>query len=187
MAPMWYDNYKSRGWPIFIQSSATDSAYMNAHGFNDTTPPADVDAWIEAVESAMTTVDWLFSSSDATHAIVAEDGGWGSGPRNRTLREVVGRFASGGPPERVTFGDRWDEIQQAQWIAGIPSSSCDELLEGVVGGACAFPDIAAKRGLAADYATTEPRKRSPDLRHPAGEGNRSLVPVLGRLRQLSSG
>ena len=186
LAPMWYDNYKSRGWPIFIQSSATDEAYMTAHGFDDSTPFADVDAWLEAVQTAMTHVDWLFSSSDAIHTMVAEDGGWSSGPRGSTLREVVGRFASGGSPERVTFGDRWDEIQQMQWIAGIPSSNHDEPLEDVAGGIRAFPDIAAKRRVAADYATPEPRKRSSGLSDPPGEGNRSLVPVLGRLPQLSS-
>jgi hypothetical protein len=108
LAPGWYDFYKSQGWPIFLQSSATDSAYMKAHGFDDLTPQADVESWSDAVQASMTHVDWLFSSSDATHTLLDEDGGWSSGPTGDTLREVVRRFARGGTPERVTFGELWD-------------------------------------------------------------------------------
>ena len=127
LSPGWYDNYKSRGWPIFIQSSATDSAYMNAHKFDDATVSAEVDAWLGAVQTSMATVDWLFSSSDATHTMFVENGSWSSGPTGSTLREVVGRFASGGPPERVTFGESWDtcgcEPEQSPWVAGMPRAS----------------------------------------------------------------
>jgi hypothetical protein len=108
LSPAWYDFYKRRGWPIFIQSSARDSAYMSAHKFNDATSTAEVDAWVDAVKASMTNVDWLFSSSDATHTMAAENRGWSSGPAGRTLREVVGRFVNGGPAERVTFGELWD-------------------------------------------------------------------------------
>lgn len=152
LSPLWYDNYKSQGWPIFIQSSATDSAYMTAHKFSDMSPTADVDAWIGAVQTSMTDVDWLFSSSDPTHTLVADNGGWSSGPTGNTLREMVGRFVGGGTSERVTFGDSWS-AEPANWVAALVAPGDDEKpSQAVAGGLCAFPGITAKRSVAADRA-----------------------------------
>jgi len=183
LSPGWYDFYKSRGWPIFIQSSATDSAYMTAHGFDDSTPPAEVDAWVDTVQTSMAHVDWLFSSSDATHTIFDDDGGWSSGPMGNTLREVVGRFANGGSPERVTFGERWDACncgtERIQRVAGIPLSIHDEPLEGAVGRTCAFPETTAKHTVGADHAAAVRSVRrsmlaSRECAAPAGCNDRSL-------------
>jgi hypothetical protein len=75
----------------------------------------------------MTSVDWLFSSSDATHTLLDENDSWSSGPPGSALREVVGRFQRGEAPDRVTFGELWLECHCGSGglhrFAGIPATT----------------------------------------------------------------
>lgn len=99
--------------PVLVQQSTIDGSFgYFLHGFTTCseagvcTDPGDqssLDTWSDDVASELASVDRLFSGHQRYHTLAASDAGLGVGPAGSTLRDVLHRYWTGGPPERVTF------------------------------------------------------------------------------------
>jgi hypothetical protein len=107
-APTWYRTVtQGYGLPVFVQQSSIDSVFLVAHGL-DPADPDDFDAitrWHDEVEASLAEVQWLFSGTEPYHTLAANNATYTFGPAHDTLRDALGAFWVGAPPERIVFGD----------------------------------------------------------------------------------
>jgi len=106
MAPTWYP-YAVAKAPVFIQQSSLDIGFASLHDQLPVADPVnpDVVAWHEQVLSSfeVARVSWLFSGNQPYHEAAGNDDGLRLGPPGDELRDVLGRFLVGAPPEQVLF------------------------------------------------------------------------------------
>jgi hypothetical protein len=108
----WYETVGAQ-MPVLVQQSEIDGSFGNfLHGFEgcsgigrcaDPEVQAAIDAWRARLIASIGEPEWLFSGSMRYHVLAMGDAGLSIGDPGSTLREVLGRFWSGAPPERVTF------------------------------------------------------------------------------------
>jgi O-palmitoleoyl-L-serine hydrolase len=100
MAPTWYP-FVAKRVPVLIQQSSFDAAFTNNHKITAPSPTAA--KWRAQVTSSLAGATWLFSGASPYHTLALTNAGMQTGPTGNTLAEVLARFWSGRPPERVLF------------------------------------------------------------------------------------
>jgi hypothetical protein len=87
--------------PVLVSQSSTDAVFTKEHGIAPSSPT--LVAWRQGLERSFTDVRWLHSGTALDHVSSTTDLGLTRGPAGSTLADILRRFWSDGPPERVVF------------------------------------------------------------------------------------
>lgn len=95
--PVWYPWLRDTGVPILVQQSGIDPTQTRVY---DVKRGPKLAAWRQGARDSMAEVGWLFSGGSRYHVLSFEPKFDAGDP---SFADVLGRFWTGGAPERVLF------------------------------------------------------------------------------------
>jgi hypothetical protein len=96
---IWWPYVAATGVPVLVQISGLDQTQTPVFGIDT---PEEREAWRARVHDELVGLPWLYSGGQPYHVVAAHESFATSGEQP-SFRDLLDRFWSGSPPERVLF------------------------------------------------------------------------------------
>ncbi len=97
---IWWPYAAATGVPVLVQISGLDQTQAPVFGIDT---PQERHTWRARIHAELSALPWVYSGGHTYHVVAAQESFSGGGD-NPSFRDVLDRFWSGAPPERVLFG-----------------------------------------------------------------------------------
>ena len=98
---IWWPYVAATGVPVLVQISGVDQTQAPVFGIDT---PEERQTWRARVRAELSALPWVYSGATAYHVVAAHESFASAGDGAPSFREVLDRFWSGAPSERVMFG-----------------------------------------------------------------------------------